>query len=125
MNGNLLTSYETISRVVDGPKTATFIMLKAPQRNKGYRGFKLTITNVAGVGTVTPSVNEYDEEGHVIKTWAAGAVGAGGNATLEVYPALNTAGTVYNDILGYWYNSTMTLSPGASLTFSAILCLIP
>ena len=121
----LVTQRNTLSTAAQGAKTATYKAQSSNIRNKGYIGFKLTVNIKAGAtGTVTPTVSEYDESGNAIKTWSLGAISSGINI-IEVYPALTTGGNVYNDILGELYNATMTISNGGSLTFDAVLDLIP
>ena len=95
-------------------------------RNKGWRGFKLTlnIKSISG-GNLACSVNEYDDSGNIIKTWSTGNQSGAGITILEVHPALTTAGTVYNDILGFLFNTGFTLGAGVTATFDAVLDLVP
>ena len=123
----LITNRIQISTAAQGAKTKTYLAEGSSIRNKGYLGFKLTVNiKNTGSGTLTPSVNEYDDSGNITKTWATGALAVSSGITiLEVYPALTPAGNAYNDILGALFNATMTISSGGSVTFDAVLDLIP
>ena len=95
-------------------------------RNKGWRGFKLTLNvNAVSGGNLSAQVNEYDDSGNVIKTWTTGNISSPGITILEVHPALTTAGTVYNDILGFLFNAGYTLANNATATFDCVLDLVP
>ena len=123
----LPTNRNTLSTAAQGARGTTTKAQATNIRNKGYRGFKLTMNlKATGAGTVTGSVSEYDESGNATKTWSTGALSPGSGITiLEVYPSLTTSGNVYSDVIGASYNATLTFTNGATVTLDATLDMIP